>query len=105
MLKNNELPVDADGMVFMPGDTVWEGEEEGAVQAVTLKRSGWYVLVKWVKNGFCTSVAPKSLTHENPDFWDAIEREVYHLVMSEYLDDPEGDVKRVVEQIKETVGA
>ena len=105
MLKKNELPIDADGVVFMPGDSVWKDGREATVQEVILKQSGWLIKVRW--EDFCchSEELPIYLTHENPDFWDAIEREVYHLVMSEYLEDPKGDVKRVVEQIKDTVGA
>lgn len=29
--------------------------------------------------------------------------DIYHLVMSEYLDDPEGDVDRIVDRIKDLV--
>ena len=105
MLKKNELPIDADGVVFMPGDSVWKGGREATVQEVALNQHGWVIKVRWEDNSCDTVESPIFLTHKNPDFWDAIEREVYHLVMSEYLDDPKGDVKRVVEQIKETVGA
>lgn len=34
------------------------------------------------------------------DTWDAIEKTAYHLVMSEYLDDPERDVKALIERCK-----
>lgn len=40
----------------------------------------------------CTTVVP--------DTWDAIEKTAYHLVMSEYLDDPERDVKALIERCK-----
>ena len=35
--------------------------------------------------------------------YEKLKDEIYHLVMSEYLDDPEGDVDRIVDRIKDIV--
>lgn len=42
----------------------------------------------------------KALTHERPDSWERLEKDAYHLVMSEYLDTPEEDVRNIVRRAK-----
>lgn len=40
------------------------------------------------------------MTHERPDSWKKLERDIYHLVMSEYLDNPEKNVKDVIRRAR-----
>ena len=46
------------------------------------------------------AAAIKALTNERPDSWKRIEDDAYHLVMSEYLETPEEDVRDLVRRAK-----
>ena len=103
-----ELPRDADGMPIRVGETVFLCDGEGyKVDSLTRDEGGWLVKLNVTgRNCGVISCRPSSVTHKEPDSLEAIEKNIYHLVMSEYLDDPEGDVKVVMERIKKlTKGA
>ena len=96
------LPLDEDGVPVCIGETVFLCDGEGyKVDSLTMVSDGWLVKLNIPgRNCGVISCRPSSVTHKEPDSLEAIEKQVYHLVMSEYLDDPEGDVKAVMERIK-----
>ena len=95
-----ELPEDADGEPIRLGEELHLTAHKGRVEVVAmeLSRDG-----SWIVEGKCggalTYWRPDSLTHVAPDSLESIEKGIYHLVMSEYLDDPEADVKAIMERI------
>lgn len=50
-----------------------------------------------VSNAIDWAIVPK-------DVWGKVERDIYRLVMSEYLDDPQGDVHDIMRRIKALAG-
>lgn len=104
------LPKDSDNESINVGDTLYDlAHEKVYVSHLMLAEDGWTV---------CTSTGDgiamhyqtdenniaTHLSHDERDSFEKIEREIYHLVMSEYLDDPEGDVKEVMQRIKRLAG-
>ena len=39
-----------------------------------------------------------------PDSWELLEKDIYHLVMSEYMDTPEDDVKDIISRARALAG-
>lgn len=102
-----ELPVDMDGEQIKPGDTVWivwgEGEPtKRKVKSLVYmgeEENPWYVRFA---PGFGDCV-PAYLTHKDPSTLETIKEGIYHLVMAEYLDDPEGEVENIVKRIEKLI--
>ena len=97
-----ELPEDADGVPIQSGETVYDIDgDECVVRSITMTVDGWRIGVYGKCSGFILdSLHPSRVTHVAPDSLESIEKDICHLVMSEYLDDPEGDVKAIMERIK-----
>lgn len=57
----------------------------------------WRMVVSVYSNHY---EKPECLLLFPPDSWEKLEHDIYHLVMGEYLDDPEGDVKDVISRAK-----
>ena len=98
---NVQAPVDANSEL-VPLDTrelVYKGETRG-VLGITYNVG----LALWVAilAGMDAQVCISSCTL--PDSWERLEKDVYHLVMSEYLDTPEDDVKGIVRRAKALAG-
>ena len=96
------LPKDAEGVPILVGDMVCTDFDhmECSVYSVTMAADGWHVAVRLPNGDICHRIKPNTLTHVTPDPLESIEKDIYHLVMSEYLDDPEADVKAIMERIK-----
>ena len=91
-------PVDSSGNVMSVGDTIGYGSIVGKIEhfvACPVIRVGCDQMV--VSNAIDWDIVPK-------DVWGEVERDIYHLVMSEYLDDPQGDVHDVMRRIKALAG-
>lgn len=91
-------PVDSKGNVMGVGDTIGYGSIVGKIEsfvACPVIRVGCDQMV--VSNAIDWDIVPK-------DVWGEVERDIYHLVMSEYLDDPQGDVHDIMRRIKELAG-
>lgn len=97
-----ELPEDAGGVPILVGDVVYDAFDrmECSVYSVTMAADGWHVAIRLPNGDICHRIKPNTLTHVAPDSLESIEKDIYHLVMSEYLDDPEGDVKAIMERIE-----
>ena len=97
-----ELPEDADGVPILVGDMVCDDFDhmECSVYSVTMTADGWHIAIRLPNGDICHRIKPNTLTHVAPDSLESIEKGIYHLVMSEYLDDPEADVKAIMERIK-----
>lgn len=94
--------LDADGKPIEVGDTVYCDGEDEALTVTSISGVGveyCCVTVKNADSSRCTVDAPR-LTHERPDSWERIEDDAYRLVMSEYLDTPEEDVRDLVRRAK-----
>ena len=94
--------LDADGAPIEVGDTVYCDGRDAAltvvgssVDAIGVERT----TVEDDEGTYCT-VAPSRLSHKRPDSWGRIEEDAYHLVMSEYLETPEKDVRDIVRRAK-----
>ena len=92
--------LDANGDPIEVGDTVWTvySHRERVISAVNAP----YVLiseptVEYEGGGWDRA---ESVTHERPDSWERLEEDAYHLVMSEYLETPEKDVRDIVRRAK-----
>lgn len=113
---SHKCPIlDADGVSIKVGDIVYGvSTNVGDVSYVSLGKGKAYTVKRIKANGEnylvdiaevkCEwrlySVSPENLTHERPDSWERIEDDAYHLVMSEYLETPEEDVKDLVRRAK-----
>lgn len=99
----NVLPVDAAGNI-VPLDTVCLydlSNIEYRVSAFQFLPSTKKWMVEVCNSGFFVNVNEMCLTKDG--FYGKLKKDIYHLVMSEYLDDPEGDVDRIVDRIKDFV--
>lgn len=91
-------PVDSNGNVMSVGDMIGHGDVVGQIEyfvACPVIRNGCNQMV--VSNALDWDIVPK-------DVWGEVERDVYRLVMSEYLDDPQGDVRDIMRRIKALAG-
>lgn len=96
-----ELPEDADGVPIRPGEVLYLTADETRIEITAeefICDGSWVVEGK--RGGELAYWKPERLTHVAPDSLESIEKDIYHLVMSEYLDDPEADVKTIMERIK-----
>lgn len=97
--------LDADGVPIKVGDVVYfvADKDDGALTVECIDVSGEKPVVDLVHSddrGTWHLVDPEKLTHERPDSWERIEDDAYRLVMSEYLDTPEEDVRDLVRRAK-----
>ena len=101
--------LDADGVNIEVGDTVYlrSNGREGKVVGFYEDKGETWVGETWVSVSYelgsdrmTVNTEGKALTHERPDSWKRIEDDAYHLVMSEYLETPEEDVRDLVRRAK-----
>lgn len=101
--------LDADGVSINVGDTVYlrSNGREGKVVGFYEDKGETWVGETWVSVSYelgsdrmTVNTEGKALTHERPDSWERLEEDAYHLVMSEYLDTPEDDVRDLVRRAK-----
>ncbi len=99
------LPRTSDGLAIRPQDPVVDVEtgESGTVEELWYHSDAWDVIVQW-ERGSKTVADPSELASGGAFTWEMAERYIYHLVMSEYLEDPEGDVRRVMARLKKLAG-
>lgn len=110
-----EKMLDADGVPINVGDIVYGvSTNVGGVSYVSLGKGKAYTVERIEANGENSlvdiaeakdrwrlySVSPENLTHKRPDSWERIEDDAYHLVMSEYLETPEENVRDLVRRAK-----
>ena len=91
----------ADGAPINVGDTVWCDDDPEQLTVDSFDGPGC-VCVTLAKspNGMLYTIEPSRLTHKRPDSWEQLEKDAYHLVMSEYLETPEKDVSDIVRRAK-----
>lgn len=96
--------LDADGAPIEVGDTVYlrSNGRKGEVTGFYEEDGVTWVAVSYELGGdrMTVNTEGKALTHERPDSWERIEKDAYHLVMSEYLETPEDDVRDIVRRAK-----
>lgn len=92
--------LDADGVPINVGDTVWCEGNEGPFTVDYVHVTGYRCVTIKSTNGMCITVDPERLTHKRPDSWERLEKDAYHLVMSEYIETPEKDVSDLVRRAK-----
>lgn len=96
--------LDADGAPIEVGDTVYlrSNWRKGEVTGFYEEDGVTWVSVSYELGGdrMTVNTEGKALTHERPDSWERIEDDAYSLVMSEYLDTPEEDVRDLVRRAK-----
>lgn len=96
--------LDADGVPIEVGDTVYlrGNGREGKVVGFYEDEGETWVSVSYElgSDRMTVNTDCKALTHERPDSWESIEEDAYHLVMSEYLETPEEDVRDLVRRAK-----
>lgn len=100
-----ELPKDAGGVPIQFGEAVYDIDgEECVVRSITMTVNGWRIGIVGKRSGFISdSLHPSRVTHVAPDSLESIEKDICHLVMSEHLDDPEADVKAIMERIEKLI--
>lgn len=103
--RRNEVvespPKDAEGVPIRPGEVLYLTADETRIEITAVEficDGSWIVAGK--RGGELAYWKPEMLTHVALDSLESIEKDIYHLVMSEYLDDPEADVKAIMERIK-----
>lgn len=96
--------LDADGAPIEVGDTVYlrSNWRKGEVTGFYEEDGVTWVSVSYELGGdrMTVNTEGKALTHERPDSWEQLEKDAYHLVMSEYLDTPDEDVRDIVRRAK-----
>ena len=96
--------LDADGVPIEVGDTVYlrSSGREGEVAGFCKEDGKTWVFVSYKlgSDSITVNTEGKALTHERPDSWERLEEDAYHLVMSEYLDTPDEDVRDIVRRAK-----
>lgn len=96
--------LDADGVPIEVGDAVYlrSNGRKGEVTGFYEEDGVTWVAVSYELGGdrMTVNTEGKALTHERPDSWELIEKDAYHLVMSEYLETPEDDVRDIVRRAK-----
>lgn len=101
--------LDADGVPIKVGDTVYlrSNGREGKVVGFYEDKGETWVGETWVSVSYelgsdrmTVNTEGKALTHERPDSWERIEEDAYSLVMSEYIETPEEDVRDIVRRAK-----
>lgn len=91
----------ADGEPIEVGDTVYcDGDPEPLVVDSFDDPGCVYLTSVKGSDGTLYTIEPSLLTHERPDSWEQLEKDAYHLVMSEYLETPEKDVSDIVRRAK-----
>lgn len=99
----------ADGAPIEVGDTVYlrSNGREGKVVGFYEDKGETWVGETWVSVSYelgsdrmTVNTEGKALTHERPDSWKRIEEDAYCLVMSEYIETPEEDVRDIVRRAK-----
>lgn len=114
-----KLPLDADGVPIRIGDEMWlqcaEGEEplKRIVIGYRASSSGESTLfigkAEGKREGTCCAQywshkKPEPSEDEPPDSWEKLEKDVYHAVMTDFIEDPEGEVRDLIRRAKEMVG-
>ena len=107
-----ELPVDADGVPIRLGDKVWMLDQGTCLRVTELSFCGNSRLAKWFVMGSGDEDAtrgytawPTNLSHKAPDTLKRIKYDTYHLVMAEFIEDPEGEVEKIFERIERLFNA
>lgn len=94
VLDADGAPIEVGETVYCDGDpeplTVDSFDDPGCVYLTSAKGS----------DGTLYTIEPSLLTHKRPDSWERLEKDAYHLVMSEYLETPEKDVSDLVRRAK-----
>lgn len=91
-------PVDSKGSVMSVGDMIGYGDVVGEIEhfvACPAIRVGCNQMV--VSNALDWDIVPK-------DVWGEVERDIFRLVTSDRLEDPQGDVHDVMRRIKALAG-
>lgn len=91
-------PLDSSGSVMSVGDTIRHGGIAGEIE--------YFVACPVISNGYHKMVVADALDWDivPKDVWGEVERDIYHLVISEHLDDPQGDVRDIMRRIKTMAG-
>lgn len=91
--EGREIPLSTDALYHLDGEMVevysfnyWPEYKE------------WHV--KWSSDRLIDSDLTSEFLLSPPDSWEKLEKDVYSLVMSEYLDAPEEDVKDIMSRAK-----
>ena len=96
------MPHDADGREIKAGDTI------KSTNAMQMDVTDVIPLPVLILDGDGTSRVAAGVPHlwrvMEPDSWEKLEQDAYHLVMSEYLDATEDDVKDLVRRAKALAG-
>ena len=98
-----KLPLDADGEPIRIGDEVNIDGDAMTVLGYRLHNDMLLLVAKDKKRPIFFTPEPSIVRHfkpERPDSWERIEDDAYHLVMSEYLETPEEDVRDLVRRAK-----
>lgn len=96
-------PIDADGREISFGTKVLY-DLEGAEHKVLGYEFSTRHCGRWmveIETPSCSAFyVTECFRTTKPDSWERLEKDVYHLVMSEYLDTPEDDVKGIISRAK-----
>ncbi len=102
-----ELPVDVDGVPIRIGDHVWMRDKDVSLVVTRLSiarclgKDEWYVQGHDAEDNERGHVThPLNLSHKAPDSLKLIKRDTYDLVMTEFIEDPEGEVEKIFERIE-----
>lgn len=104
-----KLPLDADGEPIRIGDEVFRLVDgmKLYVSAIELTEEGCLIMAKTSPNLLASGYTGNTLRHkkpEAPDSWEKLEEDVYHAVMTDFIEDPEEAVRDLIRRAKEMVG-
>lgn len=96
-------PMDADGREISFGTKVLydlEGVEHKVLGYEFSTRYDGRWMVEIETPSYSAFYVTECFRTTKPDSWERLEKDVYNLVMSEYLDTPEDDVKGIISRAK-----
>lgn len=110
--EGTAVPVDADGYYVSLLDTKKVFNKHGTELKVSYftcmlrdNNPYWLIGVTFPNEEAVTvSVPLKEIYLNKPNPWVVLENDIYSLVMSEYIEDPEQEVKEIIERAKELAG-
>ncbi len=105
--EGTAVPVDADGYYVSLLDTKKVFNKHGTELKVSYftcmlrdNNPYWLIGVTFPDEKVPVSVPLKEIYLNKPDPWIVLENDIYSLVMSEYIEDPEQEVKEIIERAK-----
>ena len=101
------LPLDADGTPIRLGDEVY-GKASIPLKVGEIRFRAYdeaVIVASAIEDGVRSTIAREGdFWRHEPDSWRLLEKDMYSLVMSEYAENPEADVRSLMQRAKKLAG-